>query len=105
MEFGASLATSVEPEQETPQAFTLHQNYPNPFNPATTIAYDLPEAGNVTLEIFNIHGQLVQRVIQEFQTAGAHRIQWNAAGLSSGVYVYRIKAGVFSSVKKSLLLK
>lgn len=106
MEFGPSLvAVSVDPEKEIPRTFALHQNYPNPFNPETTIVYELPEAGNVTLDIFNIQGRLVQTLVNGFQTAGAHRVQWKAANLSSGVYVYRIKAGSFSAVRKSALLK
>ncbi|NIR50354.1 T9SS type A sorting domain-containing protein [candidate division KSB1 bacterium] len=105
MQFSTSLATSVDSETEIPLTFRLHQNYPNPFNPATTISYELPEPGNVSLEIYNLNGQLVQKLVNTFQTAGVHEVEWNASGLSSGVYVYRIKAGEFSSVRKSLLLK
>ena len=104
MEFGQT-PVSVESEGQIPAKFTLHQNYPNPFNPVTTIAYQLPRPGNVILAIYNIQGQLVKILVNEFQTAGNHKVLWDASDISSGLYFYRITAGDYTAVKKSLVLK
>ena len=94
-----------------PDVYALQNNYPNPFNPETTIKYQLPEAGEVTLEIYNMLGQVVNTLVNDYQTAGRYVIQWDATNnngqsLSSGVYFYRISAGEeFHSIKKMLLLK
>ncbi|MBT5143213.1 MAG: T9SS type A sorting domain-containing protein [Gemmatimonadetes bacterium] len=102
--------TSVRIETR-PDVYALQNNYPNPFNPETTIKYQLPEAGEVTLEIYNMLGQVVNTLVNDYQTAGRYVIQWDATNnngqsLSSGVYFYRISAGgEFQSIKKMLLLK
>jgi hypothetical protein len=94
-----------------PEVYALADNYPNPFNPETTIKYQLPEAGIVTLEVYNMLGQVVRTLVNEHQNAGRYAVQWNAANdngqpLSSGIYFYRVQAGQeFQSVKKMLLLK
>ena len=93
-----------------PNEYSLFQNYPNPFNPTTTIMYALPQRSDVTLEIYNITGQLVARVYRENQYAGYHEIRWNGVNQSgrpvaSGLYVYRLSAGDFVQTKKMLLLK
>jgi len=94
-----------------PDVYALQNNYPNPFNPETTIKYQLPEAGEVTLEVYNMLGQVVNTLVSEYQTAGRYVYQWDATNsngqsLSSGVYFYRINAdGEFQSIKKMLLLK
>jgi len=104
--------TGVEEEIGTtlPDRFTLYQNYPNPFNPATTIRFDLPIAGHVTLKIFNIRGELVQILIQEQMNAGSHKIQWKGKddrgqSLSSGVYFYKLSMNDFNATRRLLLLK
>jgi hypothetical protein len=102
--------TSVRIETR-PEVYALADNFPNPFNPETTIKYQLPEAGEVTLEIYNMLGQVVNTLVSEYQTAGRYVYQWDATNsngqsLSSGVYFYRINAGgEFQSIKKMLLLK
>lgn len=88
----------------------LIQNYPNPFNPNTYIDYSIAEAGNVNVTIFNIKGQRVKTLIDEFQASGTHKLAWNGedeAGrkVTSGVYFYQIKSGNYSSIKKMLLIK
>ncbi len=93
-----------------PEVFALHNNYPNPFNPVTNISYDIPEVAQVTLEIFNIAGQKVRTLAQGQHEPGRYRIQWDATNdfgktLSSGMYIYRIQAGDFISVKKLILMK
>ena len=93
-----------------PTAFALHNNYPNPFNPVTNIIYDIPEVTDVTLEIYNVMGQRVRTLAQGSHEPGRYQIVWNATndfgqGLSSGMYIYRIQAGDFVSVKKLVLMK
>jgi len=83
----------------------LDQNYPNPFNPATSISYSLPEDQSVTLKIFDLNGKAVAVLVNEFQTAGRHAVQWVAEGLPSGIYFYQIRAGAFSETKKLILQK
>jgi Flagellar hook capping protein len=97
-------------ELAIPEVFALHQNYPNPFNPTTTIKYDLPQAQNVQVMIYDIMGRKVRTLVNEFQDIGYRTIQWNAADdfgrpVSAGMYVYTIQAGDFRQVKKMVLLK
>ena len=93
-----------------PKEFALHNNYPNPFNPVTNIVYDIPEATDVTLEIYNVMGQRVRTLAQGNHEPGRYQIVWSATNdigqaLSSGMYIYRIQAGDFVSVKKLVLMK
>jgi tetratricopeptide (TPR) repeat protein len=93
-----------------PTEFRLYQNFPNPFNPNTEIRFDLPEAVKVQLKIFNVLGQEVATLVDELRPAGAYQILWdsqNSAGsvVSSGVYIYQIKAGNFIDSKKMVLLR
>ena len=80
-------------EDVLPTQITLNQNYPNPFNPTTVISYELPESGNVTLEVFDMTGRLVATLANGTVQAGSHQINFDASGLSSGVYLYRLTAG------------
>lgn len=105
MQFGPSKVVSVEDESAIPAQFRLHQNYPNPFNPTTTIAYELAKPGHVVVEVFNLNGQKVQTLVDAFQSAGAHTVTWNAASLSSGIYLYQIRSGGVKAVRKGVLLK
>ena len=96
--------------ENLPTEFALHNNYPNPFNPITNILYDIPEVSDVTLEIYNVMGQRVRTLVQGSHEPGRYQITWNATndfgqGLSSGMYIYRIQAGDFVSVKKLVLMK
>jgi len=90
---------------EAPAAFSVAQNSPNPFNPTTTISFSVPEAGNVSIDVFNVAGQKVDTVASEFMSAGSHSVTWNASGLSAGVYFYTVKAGGFAKTIKMTLLK
>ena len=85
--------------------YELYQNYPNPFNPSTTIKYQLPASGNVTLKIFDILGREVATLVNEFQAAGSYARMLNAASLSSGVYFYRLQTCNYSATKKFVLMK
>jgi hypothetical protein len=93
------------PGPAVPAKFSLSQNYPNPFNAATTIEYALPHATVVRLEVFDILGQRVATVIDGPKPAGYHRARWNAAGLPSGIYFARLRAGNYTAIKKMTLLK
>jgi hypothetical protein len=93
---------------ETPGAaltFTLNQNYPNPFNPSTQIEFILPGELKVDLKVYNILGQEVATLLNETLTPGRHSVTFNAGNLASGVYIYRINAGGYTSAKSMLLLK
>jgi hypothetical protein len=88
-----------------PAKFMLHDNYPNPFNPRTTVAFTLPAPSDVLLQVYNIAGQKVATVADGFYGAGTHNVIWDATGVASGVYLYRIEAGINTASKKMLLLK
>jgi hypothetical protein len=88
-----------------PDKFFLEQNYPNPFNPVTTIAYGIPQAGNVKLKVFDMSGREIKTLINEFKDAGYYTAKFDASGLASGAYIYRIESGNYVSVKKMILIK
>lgn len=96
---------SVTESNSRPRSFRLEQNYPNPFNPSTVIRYQLPAAGRVTLGIYDVIGRLITTLVDERQQAGRHEARWNAAGLPSGMYFYRLTSETGSSVGKALLLR
>lgn len=101
-----SQITGIESDtRSTPGSFTLFQNYPNPFNPTTVISYQLPTNSYVTLKVFDILGRKVETLVDGRQEAGVHSVKFNGAGLSSGVYFYRLKGGKYSITRKLLLLK
>ena len=90
---------------ELPLQYSLEQNYPNPFNPSTTIKYSIPEDGFVKLSVYNLLGQEVVSLVNGFQKADRYEINFNAAGLSSGVYVYKIETNNYNDSKKFVLMK
>lgn len=85
--------------------YSLDQNYPNPFNPSTKITYTIPEDGKVKISIFNSLGEQIDVLVNEFQTSGIYKINYNANNLNSGIYLYKIEVNDFSAIKKMLLLK
>lgn len=85
--------------------FQLYNNYPNPFNPATNISFDVAEAGRVRLEVFDVTGRTVALLTDGYRAVGHHSVSFDAAGLPSGVYLYRLTADGFSDMKKMILLK
>ena len=98
-------AVSVTEQNGVPRQCELAQNFPNPFNPSTTIRYGLPTRSQVTLTVFNTLGQQVARLVDGELEAGYHEVQLDGKNLSSGVYFYRIQAGNFTSIRKSLLMR
>ena len=95
----------AEEATEKPVTYELGQNYPNPFNPTTVIPFAIPESGHVTITVYNALGREVMRLADRQYDSGRHRVSFDAANVSSGLYFYRIKAGNFTKVKKMMLLK
>jgi uncharacterized delta-60 repeat protein len=87
-----------------PTSFELQQNYPNPFNPTTTIKYSIPNSEYVTLKIYDILGREIGNLVNQREPAGNYYVNFDASNLSSGVYLYQIKAGSFIQTKKMILL-
>jgi N-acetylneuraminic acid mutarotase len=95
----------IEVDAGLPKQFALEQNYPNPFNPSTTIRYQLPVASEVKLEVYDVLGKKIATLVNERQSAGSYQVVWNASGLSSGTYFYRLQAGTFVETKKMIMVK
>jgi len=101
-----STVTSVMENRQYPRlGFTLEQNYPNPFNPSTAIRYQLPVYSFVTLKIYNLLGQEVATLVDEFQNVGYKSVEWHTNNIGSGVYFYKLTAGKIADVKKMILLR
>ncbi len=97
---------AVDPDdQKLARAFALFQNYPNPFNPTTIIQYQIPQSGNVILNIYDILGRKVRTLVNQYQTAGEHSVNFDGRNLSSGIYLYQLKSNAQSITKKLILLK
>jgi len=88
-----------------PAQFNLWQNYPNPFNPSTRIKFSLPKADYVKIEVYNLIGQKIITLLNQYMTAGLHNVEFNGQDLLSGVYWYKIETKDFQDVKKMILLK
>ncbi len=102
---GPDNMMGVEIISEIPDDYMLHANYPNPFNPVTTMKYDLPFDSEVTLTVYDMLGREVVTLVNEMKSAGRYSVTFNAAGLPSGMYFYKIKAHDFVQVRKMILLK
>ncbi|AXJ02235.1 Por secretion system C-terminal sorting domain-containing protein [Cyclonatronum proteinivorum] len=103
--YNNQVTVDTETDFEMPAQFTLSQNYPNPFNPTTTIRWEMPEAAEVSLEVFNLQGQRVAQLAGGMHTAGTHTVSFDASRLASGMYVYRLRAGDFVQTRSMMLLK
>lgn len=99
------ITTGVDDIREIPTSFALEQNFPNPFNPSTKINFALAKSEHVKLSIYSINGELIGTILEDFMPAGNHSINFEADGLTSGVYLYKLDAGSFSSTKKMVVLK
>jgi mannan endo-1,4-beta-mannosidase len=100
-----STTTGIADEFPAAKEFALNQNYPNPFNPSTIIEFSLPNSSDVTLKIYNALGEEIATLASAQFSAGTHRIEWKANGVSSGMYFYRLSAGNFVETKKLVLLR
>jgi len=103
VKYSENLAVSFEKELD----FNLSQNFPNPFNPSTTISYSIPFNNYIRLELYNMMGEKIADLLNEFQTAGYHQYRFSTQDyqLSSGIYYYRLVSGDYFSIKKMILLK
>jgi photosystem II stability/assembly factor-like uncharacterized protein len=98
--------TAVDGEKAIPARFALDQNYPNPFNPSTTVSFTLPHAARVNLAIFNLLGQRVATPVNGTMfEAGSHTVRFDARGLATGIYLYRLTAGTFTETRKMALVR
>jgi M6 family metalloprotease-like protein len=108
--FSPSGISSVNAEKEVPHSFNLMQNYPNPFNPSTLIEYSIPADSYIKITIYNLLGEVVDKPVDTFRSAGQYKITWNGASRASGIYFYELSAKTssgtnFRQVKKLVLLK
>jgi hypothetical protein len=104
---GVSLMTGIQPDNRAllPQEPVLYPNYPNPFNPSTVIRYALPARSDVTVTVYSALGQRITLLVRETQEPGYHQVKFDGAGLSSGVYFYRLQAGSSVQTNRMVLLK
>jgi len=100
-----TYSNEVKVNAEIPRGYELSQNYPNPFNPVTNIQFRLPVDSRVRLEVYNMAGELVTVLADDFRTAGSHLVSFDASDLSSGTYIYRLTAGTTVLTRKMILMK
>jgi hypothetical protein len=105
-----STVTITGLDDQIPAVYELHPNYPNPFNPTTTVRYDLPVAQDVTIVIYNVRGEMVRMLVDQYQMPGRHEAVWDGRysrgeSVASGLYLYKIVAGEFVSTRKMTMLK
>jgi lysophospholipase L1-like esterase len=100
-----TTTTGINNSKEIPGGYELGQNYPNPFNPVTIIKYSIPKSSHVSLKVFDVLGNEVATLVNGMRQTGNYAVSFNGKGLASGVYVYQLKAGGFTSTKKLVLLK
>jgi hypothetical protein len=100
-----TLVGIASPVKSLPQTISLLQNYPNPFNACTTIDFELPKPGIVTLDIYDLTGRKVTRLVNQQLNAGNHSITWDAGDMASGVYFYRLQTDGYRQSRKMILLK
>lgn len=101
----APVDTHAEQEGALPDGFDLKQNYPNPFNPSTRIAFQLPESSSVTIELYDVTGQLVTTLINDYMDAGYHEVTFDGTHLASGMYLYRMMARDFVQTRKLMIIR
>jgi len=102
---GGTTSVRDEDQSEVPPHFALEQNYPNPLNPTTTIKFELPRAGPIVLKVYDMLGREITTLVNDERSQGTYEVHFDATGLSSGVYVYRLQAGIFVETKRLILLK
>ena len=100
-----NLVTNIKDENPIITQYELYQNYPNPFNPVTIIQFEIPQKEKVLIEVFDLLGQRIKTLLNEEMEKGKHKINFNAFGLSSGIYFYRIRTKETTVTKKMVLLR
>lgn len=105
LDYRNTLSTTNELTDNHPTRFELAQNYPNPFNPSTQINFTLPSTGEVQLQVFDITGRLISTLVDGDMTAGTHSIRFDAQGLASGIYIYRLNTTGYSMTRRMTLIK
>ena len=105
VQLDSKLSSAESGSNSAVSNYSLSQNYPNPFNPSTTINYQLPQSGNVSLIVYDLLGREVASLIKEFKSAGSYAITFNSSVLPSGIYLYRLSINNFTSLKKMILIK
>jgi hypothetical protein len=95
----------VEVDFTVPVQFELKQNYPNPFNPTTTISWQSPVGSHQTLKVYDVLGNEVATLVNEYREAGRYEVTFDASNLASGMYLYRLQSGSFVETKKMILIK
>lgn len=105
-----STLHNEEYSDKSPKSFSIIHNYPNPFNPNTIIRYNVPIASRVNITIYNVKGEIINNLVDQYQMAGSKFVNWNATNSSgqtvpAGVYLYKIVAGDFTQSKKMMFLK
>jgi hypothetical protein len=100
-----NTTSASQEDPGTPTRYSLSQNYPNPFNPRTTIQFAIPRSSEVTLRVFDALGREVATLVDAFEAAGTHTVEFDGEGLASGVYFYRLRAGDFESTRKLIVVK
>ncbi len=105
VQWTGATPTGIQAVSTTPRAFSLGQNYPNPFNPSTRIRFTLPERQKVTLKIYNLLGGEVATVVDQLVEAGESSVTFDARGLASGIYFYKLQAGSATQTRRMMLLK
>jgi len=101
----SQMITAVEDYINIPFEFSLHQNYPNPFNPTTNISWQSPVSSHQTLKVYDVLGNEVATLVDEYKLAGTYEIEFDAKNLSSGIYFYKLQSGSYVETKKMTLLK
>lgn len=99
------VTTTVEENNEIPTEFKLEQNYPNPFNPSTTISYQIPQNGFVTLKVYDVIGREIAELVNQEKSAGRYEVNFNASKLASGMYIYKLTGNNINLSKKMMLIK
>ncbi len=103
--YGTLYTVPVEIEIGLPTQFSLEQNYPNPFNPVTTISWQSPVSSHQVLKVFDVLGNEVATIVDEFREAGRHEATFDGSGLAGGIYFYELKSGSYIQSKKMILIK
>lgn len=103
--YGRDEVSGLKSTKEAPLSYALSQNYPNPFNPSTRISVTLPQQARIRLAVYNVLGELVTELANADYSEGSHEFDFNAEGLASGIYIYRIESTGFTETKKMMLLR